>query len=266
MKAPDPASWFAAQWSEPTPGVIAGTSTRWAGASGGVFGDNNLSLTVGDCDEVVVANRQKLAEGLQAQVPAPKKAELPALQWLEQVHGNRCIYADQSSLGMTPQADAMWTDQVGLALAIQTADCVPILICDLAGARIGAAHAGWRGLLGNVIGELVSAMGVDPTQCLAWIGPCIGPEVFEVGSDVWQPVQALCSQAVFPHPDQNNKRMVDLTVLAAWQLTKLGLNKIGAARTCTYLNDDFYSHRQASVMRPEKPFTGRMASVICRFF
>ena len=123
-----------------------------------------------------------------------------SLQWLRQVHGNRSVLATVDSCAGAPEADAAWTDAPGLGLVIQTADCVPIAVADPARDRIGAAHGGWRGLARGVIGRLIGAMGPSPSM-MAWIGPAIGRNAYEVGEDVRSSMRsafgAAMTEAVF---------------------------------------------------------------------
>ena len=104
------------------------------------------------------------------------------MQWLDQVHGNACIHIDRHQIEKfehLPQADSMWSDLPGVALAIQSADCVPVVLTDATGELIGAAHGGWRGLTEGVLASLIEAMPINPDGLCAWIGPCIGPGHFE---------------------------------------------------------------------------------------
>ena len=132
--------------------------------------------------------------------------EAGRLQWLTQVHGRRCIHADRRTCRTEPEADAVWTAERGIGLAIQTADCTPIVLASRDGTRIGAAHGGWRGLTGGVVEQLVRAMGQSEgagnppggpgAELLAWIGPAIGPDAYEVGLDVRTAVLANTDAAL----------------------------------------------------------------------
>ncbi len=182
-------------------------------------------------------------------------AEPVDVQWLDQVHGSNCLYVGATSdETAAPQADAVWTDQPGVALAIQTADCVPVVITNTAGTLIGAAHGGWRGLVGGVLPELLHA----------WVGPCIGRTHFEVGEDVWRPIGRICAEAVFPHGVDNRKRLVDLPLLTQYQLYACGVGSVSQSGLCTYAGEAFYSHRQATHARGQGAQTGRMATFIFR--
>jgi YfiH family protein len=207
----------------------------------------NLGLHVGDCVEQVEKNRQYLQELL------PLKTRI---QWLEQVHGDTVVNIQR----VTKQpivADAMVTREKNIALAIMTADCLPILLVSSNGDEIAAIHGGWRPLGANIITNTVSKMHAAAGEIYAWLGPCIGKKVFEVGYDVQKVFaekddifsQAFCKQ-------DNGKYLADLHKIATIQLNQLGITKISHLSECTYSEPEkYYSYRKAST-------TGRMASVI----
>ena len=180
------------------------------------------------------------------------------LQWLRQVHGNRCVRATFDSCSTAPQADAVWTDAAGLGLAIQTADCVPVVVADRQSGRIGAAHGGWRGLAGGVVGRLVAAMG--PSSGLAaWIGPAIGWDAYEVGEDVRSAmrsafgrslVEGVCTPGVRP-----GRWQLDLFGLTVRLLHAAGVGEVGGERLCTLSDPRFHSHRRDGT-------SGRMATLV----
>ena len=244
-----------AQWPRPRENLIGFTTTVMGAQS------ESGTLAVASAQPAQSqgeVNRQRLAEAL----AAAADTETVDVQWLRQVHGAHCIYATPKTISDIPIADAVWTDQVGIALAIQSADCVPVLLAHESSALIAAAHGGWRGLLGGVLEQLVGVLPAAAEQLQAWIGPCISVSHFEVGEDVWGPVISQCPDAVFPHPADSNKRMVDLVTLTRWQLRRCGINQIAAAQKCTYADPMFYSHRQTTVELGAGATTGRMASVI----
>jgi len=122
----------------------------------------------------VAANRRLLRETLR----------LPAEPfWLNQVHGNAVVKARREP-GPPPAADAAFSDETGVVCVVMTADCLPVLFCDRAGTRVAAAHAGWRGLADGVLEATVRALGGG--DWMAWLGPAIGPDAFEVGPPVRQ--------------------------------------------------------------------------------
>ncbi len=164
-------------WPAP-PGVQALTTTRIGGYSQGMYQSFNLALHVADEPKLVIQNRQRLK--VARNLPSE-----PA--WLNQVHGTN-VYelTSHSELNTTPDADAVWTQKSGLVCAVLTADCLPLLLTDSKGEKVAAVHAGWRGLASGVIESTLKAMRTGPESTLmAWLGPAIGPEVFEVGQEVY---------------------------------------------------------------------------------
>ncbi|NCF44868.1 MAG: hypothetical protein GWP70_08615, partial [Proteobacteria bacterium] len=243
-------AWRLAQWSA-ADRVLAGTTTRHGGSSvDPLLASNNMSLRVGDVLQHVQANRLALRHDLQRALQPPEAVSESSLhlQWLDQVHGSHCRYigAAAAQQGHSPEADAMWTDQAGIALVVQSADCVPVVMANNSGEVIGAAHAGWRGLLDNVLAQLVLAMPVPSAQLLAWVGPCIGAGRFEVGADVWPLLLEDYSGTVTAHARDPAKRMVDLARVAELQLRRSGVGQVSQSGFCTYSHDDFYSHRRAT--------------------
>lgn len=182
----------------------------------------------------------------------------PAVQWLTQVHGSRCMEARRGTLAIRPSADAAWTSERGLALAVVTADCVPAVICDRAGTVVGVAHGGWRGLVGGVLETLVAALPVPPGDLVAWLGPAIGPGAYEVGEDVASAVTGLadgarlaaeCLRAGAP-----GKHYLDLFTLSERLLVQAGVGEVTSERLCTFSDRRFYSFRRDGT-------TGRMATL-----
>ena len=163
-----------------------------------------------------------------------------------------------------PEADAQITTRPGIALAVQVADCLPVLLADTQGRVIGAAHAGWRGLAGGVLEATVQAMRdkVPDADIVAWLGPCIGPAAFEVGDEVRD------AYITFPHQDVNQpasafqpgrapgKWLADLPLLARLRLQALGITIIHTAGRCTYSEPEhFWSYRRSTPC-------GRMAGLV----
>lgn len=216
----------------------------WDDGAGG--GGLNLGMNSGDTPENVAANRQRL----RALLPAE-----PA--WLKQVHGTRVV--DAAQINGTPEADASFANQPGVVCAILTADCMPVLFADRAGRVVGAAHAGWRGLAGGVLEATVAAMrDAGANDIMAWMGPAIGPQHFEVGQDVYAAFTAQDPQAMAAfqgRPEHPGKFYCDLYTLAARRLQAAGVEAAGGGR-CTFAESElFYSYRRDRV-------TGRMASLI----
>ena len=215
-----------------------------------VYKHFNLGLHVGDNATKVNENRKTL----QSLLPSNTR-----IQWLEQVHGNlvaEILQVTQSTI----TADAMVTRERNTALAIMTADCLPILLASKKGDEIAAIHGGWRPLSNNIISNTLNKMQTAPSDIMAWLGPCIGKEAFEVGSEVKKAfveqgdsfTQAFCKKA-------NGKYLANLHEIARLQLTALGIHKISSLSECTYSQPEkYYSYRKSAI-------TGRMASVITLF-
>jgi YfiH family protein len=245
------------QWPLPD-GVRAWCSEREGGVSAAPYDTLNLGDHVGDDPLAVAENRRRFADGLQAR---------PV--FLKQVHGSGVLRLSvQTPDGI--EADACWTTEGGLACTIMVADCLPVLLANRAGAVVGAAHCGWRGLAGGqgagVLEALWSAMAPHAgkaQEMLAWLGPCIGPRAFEVGAEVQaafvepDPQAASCFQ-----PHAQGKYLADLQALARRRLAALGIAAIagndGSDAWCTVTQASrFFSHRRDRV-------SGRFAAAISR--
>ena len=181
------------------------------------------------------------------------------MQWLNQVHGVEVVEAGS---GTIPEADASWTNQPLMACAVLTADCLPVLFCDRAGATVAAAYAGWRGLLGGVLEATISAMPVPANELSAWLGPAIGPRAFEVGPEVREAFLARSGgargsvTACFQASGQQEHYLADLYGLARQRLQAAGLAHIAGGDYCTFSEGDrFFSYRRDGQ-------TGRMATLI----
>lgn len=242
-------------WNAPST-IGAAATTRIGGISREPYGDGagggglNLGMHVGDRAEHVERNRQLL------------RAHLPAEPvWLSQVHGVEVIDADAATgVGSVPIADASVSATPGVVCAIQTADCLPVLFCDIAGNVVGAAHAGWRGLVNGVLENTVAAMRVKGAdEILAWLGPAIGPERFEVGQEVRDAFvahDAAASAAFTASPAQPDKYFADIYALARQRLEGVGITQCHGGGLCTVSDlRRFYSYRRDHI-------TGRMASLI----
>jgi YfiH family protein len=172
--------WLLPDWPK-APGVSAVMTTRRGGVSIAPFDTMNVGLRVGDDGTAVSTNRRIFASSLGAE---------PV--FLHQVHGAQVVRLGRQHLGRRDddalEADAAFTTQAHIACTIQVADCMPVLIAARDASVVGAAHAGWRGAAGGVIENTVAAMceasGAAASDLVAWMGPCIGPDAFEVGADV----------------------------------------------------------------------------------
>jgi len=245
-------------------GVRIAFSTRRDGVSEFPYKSLNLGLHVGDCEEKVLQNRALIYE----------RFSLPALPaWLEQTHSTRVIEADNTSVH---NADGSYSQRSEQVCVVMTADCLPVLLCDRNGSEVAAVHAGWKGLCDGVIEVALDKFKSDKADLIAYLGPAIGPDFFEVGEEVRD-------MFVSQHPQSsifflkrestaskreasaskgedsipiNQKYLADLQGLARFRLNLAGVTEIYQADICTFKNsDDYFSYRRDKV-------TGRMASFI----
>jgi YfiH family protein len=230
-------------WPAPA-GVRALSTTRGGGASAPPWHSFNLGDHVDDEPRAVAENRAVLRRELPAE---------PA--WLNQVHGTCCIDAARALPG--DRADASFTRQRGVVCAVLTADCLPVLLCDERATVVGIAHAGWRGLAAGVIEATVAAMAEPGERLLAWLGPAIGAQAFEVGGEVRDLFLATDADAADAFvANAGGKWLCDIYGLARRRLHALGIRRVAGADFCTLGDADrFYSYRRDGV-------TGRMASLV----
>ena len=241
----------------PAPATIrAFCTTRAGGFSAGIYASWNLAEHVGDASRHVARNRALLADLLPAGT---------GIQWLTQVHGNRVVYAPTKA---ATTADACWTDAPGMATAVLTADCLPVLFCNFEGTLVAAVHAGWRGLSAGVLEATVAALPVPAQELLAWLGPAIGASAYEVGPEVRAAFLAVPesgggssesdpASAFLPNPAHDGHFYADLNKLARLRLQAVGIRYIYGGEYCTFSDRSrFFSHRRDGQ-------TGRMASLIC---
>lgn len=237
---------FTPDWPLP-PGVRAAGTTRLGGASVGPFAGFNLGDHVGDDPRAVAANRAALGAALG--LPAP-----PA--WLSQVHG--CAVAGPDDPGGFA-ADARYADRPGVVCAVLTADCLPLLLCSDDGREIAAVHCGWRGLAAGIVGVAVGRFAAAPASLLAWLGPAIGPSVFEVGGEVREAfLSADRGAGACFSAGRNGRWLADLAGLARRALAACGVRRVYGGDACTVTEAErFFSYRRDGV-------TGRMASLVWR--
>ena len=231
----------------PAPACVRAISTtRAGGVSLPPYDALNLASHVGDQQARVQANRGQLVRQLDLAV---------APTWLEQVHGNSVV--DAGVVAGTATADASYTRQAGVVCAVMTADCLPVLLCDLRGQVVAAAHAGWRGLAAGVLEATVATMAVPTESLLAWMGPAIGPNAFAVGEQVraaFVDQQAEAAMAFRPH--DNGRWLADIYQLARLRLASVGVERVFGGGLCTFSDAErFFSFRRQAT-------TGRMASLI----
>lgn len=166
--------------------------------------------------------------------------------WLKQVHGNHVVDAAQV-IGEV-EADASFAKQPGVVCVVKTADCLPILVCDKAGTQVAAIHAGWRSLAAGIIDNTCKELNSLMQDCIAWLGPAIGPENFYVDQDVLENFAQHGWSLQQGFTQSGNKWLVDLYTLARINLQKCGFSEqnIYGGGWCTYAEPElFYSHRRA---------------------
>lgn len=234
-----------ADWPAP-PNVRAIATTRAGGVSVGPYASLNLGAHVGDDAQAVSENRLRLRMTL-----GLSREPL----WLNQVHG--AVVVEAGPHEPVPTADASFVRFPGQACAVLTADCLPVLFCDRDGTRVAAAHAGWRGLAAGVLDSALDAMGVAPDRVLAWLGPAIEQEAYEVGAEVRE--QFLARSSVNESAFKANERgrwQADLYDLARRELARLGVAQVfGGGLRCYADRDRFFSYRRDGT-------TGRMATLV----
>jgi len=231
-------------WPAPAK-VHALTTTRTGGVSMPPYDSLNLGDHVGDDPGAVTENRRRLVEAVS--LPAEPR-------WLNQVHGT-CA-TDALSVSPGCEADASHTARAGVVCAVLTADCLPLLLCDHEGYHVAAVHAGWRGLLNGVIERTIEAMEAT-APLMAWLGPAIGPQAFEVGDEVRQAfIEVDASAATAFAPSAGERWLADIYALARMRLEASGIMAVYGGDHCTYSEPErFYSYRRDGK-------TGRMASLI----
>ena len=268
--------WLVPDWPAPA-NIHAATTLRTGGVSQGSYSSFNPAAHVNDDADRVRQNRQIIREML----------DLPSEPvWLDQIHSNRAVKAVKTA--SLQQADASYTNESGVVCAVLTADCLPLLVCSTDGAQVAAIHAGWRGLLAGVISNTVASMQIpfanshpfskgeasqlrntdlDFPLCrrggrgdlLVWLGPAIGPDCFEVGTEVRDAF--LEKSAEFNNvfkKQSNDKWLADIYQMARIELAALGIANVYGGTNCTVTEHErFYSYRRDRQ-------TGRMASLIWR--
>lgn len=245
MDSTKPDDWMVPDW--PAPGrVRAVVTSRHGGVSRGAYASMNPADHVGDAPAAVACNRQRIQQWLQ--LPA-------APSWLQQVHGTTVV--DAAAPGGVLQADAAYACQPGVVCVVLTADCLPLLLCDRAGTRVAAAHAGWRGLAAGVIEQTVTALDRPAGELLAWLGPAIGPAAYRVGSEVRDAFVDHDAQAATAfNAASDGSWQADLYQLARLRLAGCGVRAVFGGNHCTFTESErFFSYRRDGV-------TGRIASLV----
>ena len=243
-----------------TMSVPHGFFTRRGGVSTGSYASLNCSLSSQDDRQAVWENRARVARSL--------GADPVRLLGLTQVHGTHVVTAIEPwAPGQGEQADAMVTDQPGLALGIVTADCAPVLFAHAGGKIVGAAHAGWRGAVAGVLEATIAAMtalGASPDRITAALGPCIAQASYEVGPDLRDAVlmRAPTDKAFFAPGDREDRWQFDLPGYCAARLRAAGVGLIVMTGVDTLVEEDrFFSHRRRTLARKGEAI-GHQISVI----
>lgn len=237
--------WLEPGWPAP-PRVHAISLLRGGGVSNPPFDSLNPALHVGDDKQAVVENRRRIR--VLFSLPSEPL-------WLNQVHGT--TVSDCTHNNPDPQADGSYARGVDRVLAILTADCLPILVCDRKGEEVAALHAGWRGLAAGVIESGLSRFRSPPEGLIASIGPGIGAGLFEVGEEVRV---ALCRHrddySRFTPSHRKGRWLADLKGLARSRLERLGVSACFSMGGCTAeQGGDYFSYRR------DHP-CGRMATLL----
>lgn len=235
-------------------GVRALQTTRVGGVSRGAWGSLNLALHTGDIPGNVAENRLRLEQALDLAAP---------IAWPRQIHGTRVLRAEilraEWQGGPAPEADAVVSDRPGVVCAVQTADCLPVVLSTTRGDAVGVAHAGWRGLAAGVLEATAATLRrMRPeAEICAWMGAAIGPEAFEVGPEVRAAfvVQDPEADAAF-RPGLEGRLLTDIYTLARQRLQRAGLKQIAGGGRCTCSEADiFFSYRRDGQ-------TGRMGTLV----
>ena len=234
----------------PAPGnVKALFTTRNGGGSSAPYASLNLGDHVGDDPSAVKQNRTLLCRALPSEP-----------RWLQQVHSTKPVSLDEHDCISPCEGDGAFSRHREVICAVLVADCLPVLLCDRAGTVVAAIHAGWRGMAEGIIEHTISAIGALDTPLMAWLGPAIGPDHFEVGAEVRQAFiehdETSAPAFISGSPRNNGKWLADLFLLARRRLTEAGVAEIYGGGECTFSDPArFFSYRRDGT-------TGRMAGLI----
>ncbi|MFN2543118.1 MAG: peptidoglycan editing factor PgeF [Actinomycetota bacterium] len=232
-------------------GFLAAFTERTGGTSDPPYDSLDLALHVGDDPDRVRDNRRAVCRGLR----------IAPFAVAEQVHGaaiakvarDRAGAGFDDPHGVVPGADALRTSAPGVALAVLTADCVPMVAASPRSGLVAAVHAGWRGLAGGIVGA-TAALFEDPGEVVVALGPCIGPDHYEVGESVVRAVGAGTDAG--PVVERRNGRVfLDLAGTIRAELATLGIGSVDDTGVCTACEPErFFSYRRDGT-------TGRQAGV-----
>jgi polyphenol oxidase len=229
-------------WPAPK-NVHALQTNRDGGYSLTPYNSLNLGSHVKDNPIHVAHNRQLLSQFVPSE---------PV--WLNQIHGINVVDAAQTDC--VPEADASYTNRKNVVCVTMTADCLPILVCDIAGTVVASIHAGWRSLCDGVVEATIKKLDVKPANLMAWLGPAIGPNAFDVGAEVREQFIAKDAKSELAFKKQNDKYLADIYKIATQRLNNLGVTQIYGGDRCTFTEkENFFSFRRDGA-------TGRMATLI----
>jgi len=230
-------------WQVPE-NIRAFSTTRLSGFSEGKYKGLNLGLHVKDDPIQVEKNRHLLHE--KADIPAP-------LVWLNQTHSDVVLEIDDQTAEII-NADGVVTATPKVICTVLTADCLPVLLTDIEGSKVASVHAGWRGLANGILENAVSQF---TKPVIAWLGPAIGAQSFEVGQDVVDIFVAYSEDAKDAFSAKSDgKYLADINMLAEQRLNAVGVKNIYRSGMCTFEDSrQFYSYRRDGV-------TGRQATFI----
>ena len=236
-------------WNAPS-NVKAFASTRVGGFSADAYQGLNLGMHVGDDASLVERNRIWLKQ--YANMPA-------APVWLDQTHSTDVVTVLEPTTNVL-DADGAFTTASGVVCSAMTADCLPVILTDTKGTQVAAVHAGWRGLAGGILENAVAKFSnlSSDNQIIAWLGPAIGKQAFEVGDDVLEAFISFDPQAklAFKAKTEPGKWLANMSQLATQRLAKVGVSQVTDSTLCTFADSDaFYSYRRDGV-------TGRQATFI----
>ncbi len=235
--------------------ITHGFFTRTGGVSEGLYSGLNCGVGSKDKPESVQENRARVQETLGAE----------QLVSLYQTHSPDAVIVTQNWAGTPPQADALVTNQTGIALGILTADCVPVLFCDPTLRVIGAAHAGWKGAIAGVTDNTILAMetlGAKRENITCAIGPCIGYDSYEVSEDFLTPFLTLDAHNTrFFKQNKQKSWYFDIRGFVQTKLARAGINLLEVLPHDTYKDTSlFYSYRRTC--HKQEPDYGRQISAI----
>jgi polyphenol oxidase len=248
---------IAPNWLAPAR-VRAAMTTRAGGVSTGAYDSMNLGYSTADDRANVIENERRAAAAL--------GVRSKDMHWVYQVHGNVVHRAEalpvNEPLGATTiEGDAIVSRTPGLVCGIKIADCMPVLFAADDASVVAGAHAGWRGLASGILENTIAACETKPEKLVAWLGPCIGPTMFEVGEDVraafvTSDANGASANAAFVAQTTPGKYLCDLPKLAQARLRRAGVERIYTSDLCTMSDaKQFFSHRRDRI-------TGRMAAFV----